>query len=180
MRSPVFLVLAAVALTPSAWAEPPSVGKEAPAFSLRDREGALISLGDFAYPAPDKPGRARKVVLLDFFRTDCAPCKKALPKLVDLHRKLAGKPLQVMLLALLEEDEGEEKLERFLKANPVPFLVLVDPYGTAAKKYIADKGGYQIPSLFMIDRGGVLRHRWLGGKAVMVSQLQAQIEELLK
>jgi peroxiredoxin len=172
-------------------ADPPPVGKPAPAFSLRDREGALVSLSDLAYPPPEKTGRPRRVVVLDFFRTDCKPCKKALPKLIELHKKMAGKPLKVILMALLEEDEGEEKLDRFLKESPVPFLVLVDAYGAAAKKYISGRsgegrsgatkgGGYQIPSLFVIDRNGLLRHRLQGGDAEALPKLHHQIEELMK
>lgn len=180
MRTTALLLLVGLLSASTARAEPPPVGKAAPGFSLRDREGALVSLGDLAYPPPDRPGRPRQVVVLDFFRTDCAPCKKALPKLVELHRKMAGKPLKLILMALLEDEEGEEKLDRFLKANPVPFLVLVDAYGAVAKKYISGKNGYQIPSLFVIDRGGVLRHRLQGSEAAALPKLQAQIQELLR
>jgi cytochrome c biogenesis protein CcmG, thiol:disulfide interchange protein DsbE len=161
-------------------AEPPPIGKPAPQFALRDRDGALVSLADLAYPAPEKRGRPRAVVALDFFRTDCKPCKKALPKLVELHKKFAGKQLKVLLVALLEEEEGEDKLDKFLKENPLPFLVLVDPYGAAAKKYVAGKGGFQIPAIFVVDKDGVLRHRLQGGDAEALTKLHHQIEELLK
>lgn len=176
----VITVLVSASMAIPAGAEPAAVGKPAPTFALRDRDGALVSLDDLAYPPPERPRRPRRVVVLDFFRTDCAPCKKALPRLIELHKKMAGRPLQVILVALLEEDEGEEKLERFLKEHPLPFLVLIDSYGAAAKKYIAGKGGYQIPSLFVIDKSGVLRHRLQGGEAEAVSRLHGRIEELLK
>jgi peroxiredoxin len=185
LRAPALALLLSIPLVElPVRADPPPVGKPAPAFSLRDREGALVSLSDLAYPPPEKTGRPRKVVVLDFFRTDCKPCKKALPKLIELHKKLGGKSLKVILMALLEEDEGEEKLERFLKESPVPFLVLVDAYGAAAKKYISGKSGqgssYQIPSLFVIDRSGLLRHRLQGGDAESLPKLHHQIEELMK
>jgi thiol-disulfide isomerase/thioredoxin len=117
MRTTALLLLVGLLSTFPARAELPPVGKAAPGFSLRDREGSLVSLGDLAYPPPDRPGRPRHVVVLDFFRTDCAPCKKALPKLVELHRKTAGKPLKLILMALLEDEEGEEGELHFLRLD---------------------------------------------------------------
>lgn len=175
-----FALLPALLLAAPALAAPEN-GKPAPTFSLRDREGALVSLEDFAYPGGERPNRPRRVVLLDFFRTDCAPCKKSLPKLAELQKRFAGKPIKVILVALLEEEEGQEKLDRFLKENPQPFLVLLDPYGTAAKKYIRnEKGGYEIPSLFVLDRQGVLRARTRGLNAESQPKIQKLIEELCK
>jgi peroxiredoxin len=159
----------------------PELGKLAPNFSLRDREGTLVSLADLAYSGPERPARPKKVVLLDFFRTDCAPCRRSVPRLVDLHRKFTGKPVQVILIALLEEDEGQEKLDRFLKNTPLPFLVLTDPYGAAAKRYVQKKsGGYEIPSCFVVDRSGVLRRRLQGITAEEHPKLVRLVEELAR
>ncbi len=161
-------------------AEPPPINKPAPPFSLRDREGALVSLSDLAYPGQEKASRPRKVVLLDFFRTDCQPCRKALPRLVELQKKLGAKPVKIIVVALLEEEEGQEKLDRFLQETKLPLLVLVDPYGSAAKKYVSHKGGLQIPALFLVDRTGVLRRRLQGAEAESVPKLATQLEELLR
>ena len=148
MKLAVFAFL--LMLSPSALAEP-KVGERAPHFALRDREGALFDLG-----------RAKQPVVLDFFRTDCKPCRRSLPVLAKLHAR-RGKQLKVVLVALLEEEEGEERLERFLRATPLPFTVLVDRYGLAAKKYVVRAGSARIPALFVIDARGVLRAR-LGGE----------------
>jgi len=93
------------------------------------------------------------VVLLDFFSTDCKPCIKALPKLVKLHKKFKGKAVKVVLLALPEKnDTDERKLAAFLKKRALPFLVLVDSYGNVAKKYVVKKKLVRIPALFVIDK----------------------------
>lgn len=161
-------------------AGPPEVGKEAPAFSLRDREGALVSLTDLAYPGTPRAAKPRSVVILDFFRTDCAPCRRGLAGLVQLYQRFKSKPVRVILVALLEDDEGQDKLDRFLRQNPLPFTVLIDPYGTAAKKYVAGKSGIQIPALFVTDATGVLRYRARGVAAEGVPQLAKIVESLLK
>jgi peroxiredoxin len=160
--------------------EPALPGKRAPAFSLRDREGALISLADLAYSGAEKASRPKRVIVLDFFRTDCKPCRNSLPKLVELHKKYATRGVKVILIALLEEEEGQDKLDRFLQANPLPFLVLVDAYGTVGKKYVMKNGGLQIPSLFLIDRNGLLRDRMKGLTQESMPKLAKTIEELIK
>lgn len=135
---------------PSAEAKPLDVGKKAPDFYLRDQSQALIRLANVSRD---------NVVVLDFFRTDCAPCKKSLGALKKIHQSYKGKKVRVMILALLEEDEGEAKLSGFFKKNPVPFQILVDAYGVVAKKYIRKGNSVQLPSLFVIDRKGIVRFR---------------------
>lgn len=140
----------------------------------------MVSLSDLAYRGRTKPHRPKKVVILDFFRTDCKPCRTCLPKLVALQRRLKGKPVQVLMVALLEEDEGEEKLRAFLKKTPIPFPVLIDAYGVVAKKYIKKGSGFRLPSVFLIDRNGVLRGRLGYLDAKGLQRLQEQINTLLR
>jgi peroxiredoxin len=180
-RSSLFIAPLIVGLfTATAAAAAPTIGKPAPGFSLRDREGTLVSLSDLSYSGKARSHRPKHVVLLDFFRTDCKPCRKALPKLVALHNKLKGKRVKVFLVALLEEDEGQEKLDRFLKGKRLPFPVLVDAYAVASKKYVAKGSGVQIPALFVIDRQGVLRARHAGLQAKAQVALNKQLTDLLK
>jgi thiol-disulfide isomerase/thioredoxin len=167
-------------LAPAAGAAP-DIGKAAPRFALRDLEGALISLSDLAYSGAERSHRPKHVVVLDFFRTDCAPCRKGLPKLISLHKRFKGKKVKVILMALLEEDEGQEKLDRFLKSTRLPFPVLVDAYAVASKKYVAHRGGVSLPALFVIDRAGILRARYAGAIDTKAqTSLYKQISDLIK
>lgn len=173
-------VLCLVVTSSIALASAPKIDKPAPVFSLRDMDGALHSLMDLAYPGQAKRYRPKQVVVLDFFRTDCKPCRKSLPKLVELHKRLKGKAVRVMLVALLEEEEGQEKLERFLSSRRLPFPVLVDSYAVAGKKYVEHNGDIQIPALFVIDRQGVLRAKVRGVDAKELAKLHKLIEDLLQ
>jgi len=151
------LVIFVLCLCPSSWAGPKK-GVRAPAFSLRDPEGAWFKLSDLTYRGPAKARKPKHVVLLDFFSTDCKPCIKALPKLIKLHNKFKGKAVKVVLLALPEKaDADERKLAAFLKKRSLPFLVLVDSYGKVAGKYVMRKGLVKIPALFVIDKDMVVR-----------------------
>jgi len=120
-------------------------------------------------------------VVLEFFRTDCKPCVKGLPRLAALQRRYRGRPVQVLMVALLEKDEGERKLRAFLKRHPVPFPVLIDAYGVAAKRYIRQGDGLKLPGLFLIDRDGVLRAREPGLlDAKGAERLHRRIDALLR
>ncbi|MFH1131341.1 MAG: TlpA disulfide reductase family protein [Pseudomonadota bacterium] len=169
-----------IGIPATALAQIPPVDKEAPAFSLSDTDGTLVSLSDFAYPGPPKTRSPQKVLVIDFFRTDCPPCRKSLPNLVTLHKKFAGRPVQVILVALFEEEEGEEKLDDFLKKNPLPFPVLLDVYGVVAKRYIKKGNGFQLPMLFVIDKNAVLRANVGMLDEKEISNIEKLVEELVK
>lgn len=156
------------------------VGKAAPAFSLRDQQGVLIALKDLAYPGTERPSFPKQVVLLDFFRTDCKPCMTSIPKLIEIQKKYRDKPLKILLVALLEEQNGESKLEGFLSKQKLPFKVIIDTYGAVSKKYIEKGGVFQLPTLFVIDRSGIIRSRFGVVTGESVNKLSKSIEELLQ
>lgn len=152
-------------------------GEKAPDFSLRDMDGNLVRLSDFAYPGKEKPWGKKKKVLIDFFRTDCVPCKKELPEVVGYFNK-HKEEVHVMLIALLEADEGREKLDDFLQKNAIPFPILVDAYETVAKKYIVDGESVTLPSLFFLDEDGLIRARFTGLKEDLEAALSKVVAEL--
>jgi peroxiredoxin len=147
------------------------VGDQAPDFSLRDLESNLIRLSDMAYPGEEKTWKKKKKVMLDFFRTDCKPCMKELPQVIEYHQKNKEK-VQVVMIALLESEDGREKLDKFLKEQKIPFPVLVDAYETVAKKYILDGETCTLPSIFFINREGVVLARFVGLKQDLDSSLK--------
>ncbi len=135
----------------SADAQALKVGSKAPDFRLRDRQQSLFRFSRFS---------AGKVVVVDFFRTDCAPCIKSLAVLKKLHHDLrANKKVRFLLIALLEDNEGGGKLDALLKRHHLPFPVVVDAYGSVAKKFIAKGNSVQLPSLFVIDKKRHVRWR---------------------
>lgn len=145
--------LSLVATGAGAGAPKVKVGDTAPDFSLRDLDSNLVRLSDMAYPGKEVSWKKKKKVLLDFFRTDCKPCMKKLPEIIAYQNKHKER-VQVVLIALLESENGREKLDRFLKEHKLPFPVLVDSYETVAKKYIVDGETVTLPSIFLIDKNG--------------------------
>jgi peroxiredoxin len=147
------------------------VGDQAPDFSLRDLESNLVRLSDMAYPGEEKSWKKKRKVMLDFFRTDCKPCMQELPQVIEYHQKHKDQ-VQVMLIALLESENGREKLDKFLKKNKIPFPVLVDSYETVAKKYIMDGETCTLPSIFFINKEGIVLARFVGLKRDLETSLK--------
>lgn len=145
----------------TAIADDVKVGERAPDFALRDSKNKKITLSKLAYPEKEKAYRKKRAVLLDFFRTDCAPCKKELPQVISFSKK-HGEQVEVIIVALLEKTNGQQKLAAFLQENPVPFTVIVDRFEQAAKKYIFDGKHMVLPGIFLIDKNGTVRMRIKG------------------
>ncbi len=186
MQRRVWWSVAAVAALALVWSppagagDPPAapkvkVGDDAPDFFLRDLEGNMVRLSDYAFKGPESPRRVKRKVLLDFFRTDCKPCMKELPQVVEFHHKHKDR-VQVIMIALLEEEDGRGRLDRWLAANKQPFPVLVDAYENVAKKYIVEGDTVQLPSMFLIDENATVRARLVGLQDNLENELKGALE----
>ncbi|MBN2496396.1 MAG: TlpA family protein disulfide reductase [Deltaproteobacteria bacterium] len=165
-----FVLCASLLVGSAALAGKLKVGDKAPDFMLRDREGNMHRLSDVAFKGKETSYRKKKKVLIDFFRTDCKPCMQELPEIIKFHGKHKDK-VQVLMIALLEEKGGRDKLNNWLKANKLPFPVLVDAYETVAKKYIVDGETLSLPSIFFIDENGIVRAQLVGLKKDLETEL---------
>jgi peroxiredoxin/outer membrane lipoprotein-sorting protein len=122
-------------------------GKNAMDFELKDIQGAQVRLSDYR----------GKIVLLDFWATWCPPCRKELPSIEKLHREFAGK--DVVVLGINDEDSGTVK--GFLKKNEYTLPTLMDSKKNVHRMY----GARAIPTVIVIDRNGVIRVHYIGGRS---------------
>lgn len=145
----------------------PETGDPAPAFRLRDLSGAMVRLDEIAYAGKEKAWAKKRPILLDFFRTDCRPCREALPELRTLHERYQAAGLEVLLIALLEQENGRAKLEAFLKEAKLPFRVAVDESEHFATRYLGKEA--KLPATFLLDRDGkIVELRRKGGPVAEV------------
>jgi peroxiredoxin len=121
------------------------IGKKAADFSLKSLDGAPVELAALR----------GKVVVLDFWATWCPPCRHELP-VVDKLREEFGE--DVRFLGINGEDNGTVK--GFLRKNGYGLTMLMDPKRVVNRAY----GVYAIPTIVVIDRDGVVRQHFIGGR----------------
>lgn len=155
------LILAAFAVTLATIAAQPKVGEAAPDLSKIKFEGSLPDLKD-------------RVVLVDFWASWCAPCKKSFPVMKELHEKFNARGFTIVAISV---DEDKSAMDSFLKKNPVPFTTVRDAAGRAPELFGADK----MPTSFLIAPDGriVAVHSGFEGESTRKQYLN-EIEAALK
>ncbi|HLZ71219.1 MAG TPA: TlpA disulfide reductase family protein [Dehalococcoidia bacterium] len=118
----------------------PVVGKAAPDFVLRATDGRRISLAD----------QRGSVVLVNFWATWCGPCKRELPAINAVQRKLGPRGFTALGVDYADQDDA---VERFAAAQKLDFPLLEDSIGGTASVYRL----LGVPTSYLLDSGGVLR-----------------------
>lgn len=139
------------------------VGRIAPACSVRSLDDAV------AFEWKAAPGR---VLYVDFWASWCAPCARGIPFLNALQRDYGARGLEVVGISV---DERIEDARAFLRRYPAGFTVAGDPDGRCPKAFSVSA----MPSSFLIDRHGVIRHVHLGFRDGDIAQRRAMVEKLL-
>ena len=96
------------------------------------------------------------VIVLNFWATWCGPCKLEMPALQDLHKEREKDGVVVLGLATDAGHAGD--IQKFLDARGISYLV-----GRATNAHRSAFGGINaIPTTFVIDQNGIVRHRVIG------------------
>ncbi|MCF7913049.1 MAG: TlpA family protein disulfide reductase [Candidatus Cloacimonetes bacterium] len=92
-------------------------------FQLQDADGNLVRLSDVN----------DKLVLIDFWASWCAPCKKALPHLSSFQEKYAD---DLVVLAInIDKPRHQSKAQAYIKSNGYLFTNLFDPEQVTLKLF---------------------------------------------
>ena len=93
-----------------------------------------------------------KILLVDFWASWCAPCRKANKKLVDLHREYAPAKLEIVGISV---DTDRSKWLKAIAKDKIEYTQLIDPHGFEAKSAI-QFGVEALPASFLFDPNGKL------------------------
>ena len=112
------------------------------------------------------------VVLLDFWASWCAPCRKSFPFLDGLQQSHAAEGLRVIGVSLEEDDDA---VTAFLQSVPVGFTIARDPAQKAGEAYRITA----MPTSVLIGRDGCIAARFEGGDPSVHDKIEAAVATLL-
>jgi thiol-disulfide isomerase/thioredoxin len=97
-----------------------------------------------------------KVVLVNFWATWCAPCRIEMPGFEKLYREKRDDGF--VLIGVSTDKTGRAGVREFLRERDITYPVAMESRDLA----LAFGGISAIPTSFLIDRQGVIRHRTFG------------------
>lgn len=142
----------------------------------------LAFVSDLNEPLPNLPfttldgrmgtteGLRGKVVLVNFWATWCPYCRHEMPAMQDFYKDYQGKGFEILAFSV---DDDPAKVESFLRENGYTFPALM----ANAEQRSAFGDVSRLPTSFIIDRNGRLRHKISG--QVHYGRLENLVEPLL-
>jgi len=159
-RTLALLLLLPLALAPACnrGSHPAQLAVPAPDFTVSD---GLTSIHLAGYRG--------RVVLLNFWWSQCGPCIAEMPSLLDLHH---DEPDLAILAVSIDDDA--DSYSRFLVRRHVDLITVRDPEQAAAKLYHTE----QWPETYVIDRQGIIRRKFVGGQDWSSPEIRTYLKTL--
>ena len=118
-------------------------------------------------------GLKGKVVLVNFWATDCVACVKEMPDMVRTYNRYRDRGFEFIAVAM--KHDPPHYVVKYAATNRLPFKVALDPMGELAKAF----GNVKLtPTTFVIDKRGNIVLK-ITGEADF-AKLHALLEEKLE
>ena len=114
-----------------------------------------------------------KVMVLDFWASWCAPCRRSFPWWNKMHAKYADEGLVIIGVNL---DNDPESALAFLEEYPADFNIYYDTNKELAKKF----GVQAMPSSYIVGRDGEIYAKHFGFKVKKQDEYEAVIVDALR
>jgi peroxiredoxin len=116
-----------------------------------------------------------KVVLIDFWQTECVPCVAELPRIKAAFEKYQHDGFEVVGIS---GDTDKGKLERFMKEKGIAWPQYFDGRQLQDNKLFLEFGISGMPHMFLVDKKGCLRFDDVQAGGAK-SDFEGRIESLL-
>ena len=114
---------------------------------MRSIEGERLALGELR----------GKVVLVNFWATDCTVCLREMPAMVDTYRSFQPRGFEAIFVAM-PHDRPDRVLD-YARRNALPFKVVLDVQGEINRAFGDIRA---TPTTFIVDKQGKIVNRILG------------------
>lgn len=151
---------AVLAITASALALDP--GARAPEIGMRDLQGNQVTMASL---------RGR-VVVVDFWASWCEPCADSMPVYERLYAQYRERGLTIVGVS---QDQRVDNARQFATRHHLSFPVVFDEGHAVANRYRPAR----MPTAFVIDRTGIVRHVHAGFRSGDAAGLEAEVRALL-
>lgn len=94
-------------------------------------------------------GLRGQVAIVNFWATDCVPCRNEMPQLVQTYERYRARGLELVAVAMRHDPPN--RVLHYAERNRLPFKVALDPMGELARAF----GDVRVtPTMVVIDRRG--------------------------
>jgi thiol-disulfide isomerase/thioredoxin len=134
------------ASSPTSQAEVPTLAE------IREHGFMVTDLDGSAIPLSSLVGDGKPLVV-EFWATWCAPCRKTLPTLLALQRKY-GDELVIVGLSVEDPDADMSRVQEYVKREVVNFPIAFS--SRELFQFMNSRPDIAVPKLFVFDSGGSL------------------------
>lgn len=133
-------------------------GAVPPNFEILDIEGDTLNMHELK----------RKVKILDFWASWCAPCRQEIPNLIKIYKQYQTRGLEIISISI---DDKEDLWRKAVAEEGMTWKNAWDASKVVAQAYCLKS----IPAIFILDENNRIVAKGLRG-----SELKKKVEELLK
>ena len=134
-------------------------GEKAPAFTLPDKDGKMVSLADFA---------GKKVVLYFYPKDNTPGCTRQACAFAEYFQEFSARNIAVIGISR----DGIESHRKFAEKYNLPFTLLADPELQAIKSY----GVWQEKKLYGKVSMGVVRTTFIIDENGMIAEVMPKVK----
>ena len=157
------LLAALIVLLPVAafYYYPPEKTTQAPEINFTLLDGTRMSLSSMR----------GKPVLLNFWSTSCAPCRKEIPDLAKLHREF--EPKGARFIGVSMSYDRPDQIIAFRQQYQIPYALSLDIDNVISSAFAVQA----IPLTLLISQSGQIVHKQHG--VIKVSEIRARLAAML-